>query len=232
MTELPTFKLGRRTIVLGRHVHHDPRSRDYPAATGPVQDVMWHHRATILNQGQLGSCTGNAMAQCLGTDPLWHKGVRTSEKKAQDIYSLGTKLDDIPGQWPPTDTGCSGLGVGKAAKTLGYISKYTHAFGIEHAKAAIAVSPFLSGTEWLKSMFQVDANGFVTVDGDVEGGHEYEAAGYSLKKRAFAFINSWGVRWGVAIPELGIKGGGGFWIAESDYNDLLNAQGDILVPVV
>ena len=53
---------GRR---LGRHIHHDPRSRDYQAHQA-TQIVSVTHQATGLpfDQGHIGSCTANALCGC------------------------------------------------------------------------------------------------------------------------------------------------------------------------
>jgi hypothetical protein len=58
---------------LKRHVRHDDRSRDYPFDTSGLTIVSAKHtrRIPVLDQGQLGSCTGNAGIGCLGTDPYY-----------------------------------------------------------------------------------------------------------------------------------------------------------------
>jgi hypothetical protein len=58
---------------LGRHVLHDSQSRRFPVDTAGLSIVSVRHtrRIAILDQGQLGSCTGNAGVGCLGTDPYY-----------------------------------------------------------------------------------------------------------------------------------------------------------------
>lgn len=104
---------------LGRHVEHDPRSRDYPfevAAATPLRKTLWRRYGRVLDQGQLGSCTGNAIVGALNTLPLRKTGAAAlTEKDAVSIYGSATAIDSIPGQYPPTDTGSSGLAVCKSA---------------------------------------------------------------------------------------------------------------------
>src|SRR5436190_21737202 len=127
---------------LGRLLQHDPRSREYPAkAAAQIRSVTHTHHGIVLDQGDTSSCTGNAMAQCLMTDPFWRKGRDLDEVQARILYGMATKLDGLPGEFPPDDTGSSGLGAAKAAKALGYISAYHHAFGIEHALTASPSPP-------------------------------------------------------------------------------------------
>lgn len=55
------------TYSLGRIVQHDPRSLAFVAATAPLKTVTHRLSGQVLDQGNLGSCTGNAMAQALNT---------------------------------------------------------------------------------------------------------------------------------------------------------------------
>lgn len=219
------------TGPLGRHVEHDPRSRNYPAATVGVATVWWPHHYSVLNQGNTGSCTGNAATQCLATGDVYRKPFRPSEATARKVYSIATTLDSIPGSFPPDDTGSTGLAVAKACKQLGYIGSYTHAFGLGHARGAIGVAPFIVGTDWYESMFNPDPDGTVHPVGEIAGGHEYLCLGYEETTDRFAFLNSWGRKWGVPIPEAHVTGGG-FFMAAADLGKLLADQGDIVSFVV
>lgn len=215
---------------LGRHVEHDETSRGFahPADTPVTHPVMWAHTGHVLDQGQLGSCTGNAITQALATGPLFHVGYVPSEDLAVKIYELATRLDNVPGQYPPTDTGSSGIGAAKACQRLGLIHSYQHAFGITHAQAVIGHSPFIVGTDWYEGMFTPDQQGFVHPTGQVAGGHEYLILGWDPAQDAWTALNSWGT-WGVGIP--GIATTGLFHLHGVDFSQLLAAQGDITVPV-
>lgn len=60
--------------ALGRVVDHDERSRLYQARLATTQrSVLWGHHAPVLDQGELGSCTGNAFEMLLS-----HKGDATA----------------------------------------------------------------------------------------------------------------------------------------------------------
>jgi hypothetical protein len=224
---------------LGRIVEHDPRSLYYPAPkTEQPRSAHWRHYGRILDQGQLGSCTGNAMTQWLMTGEAFrgrhHRpGRYLTETEAVRIYSAATKIDGAEGEYPPDDTGSSGLAVAKVAQQLGYVSRYSHAFGIDHAEATISLSAFLVGSEWTERMFDPDADGFVYPDGDVAGGHEYLCVGWDQPSDVWTFVNSWGADWGVAAKELGgFMPGGCFRMRGKDFAELLNRQGDITVPML
>lgn len=62
---------------LARHIHHDDRSRAYAFPTAGLTVVSAKHvrRIPVLDQGDLGSCTGNAGVGCLGTDPFYATAV-------------------------------------------------------------------------------------------------------------------------------------------------------------
>jgi len=115
------------------------------------------------------------MAGALMTDPLWRKGRHLDNVQARILYGMATKLDGLPGELPPDDLGSSGLGVAKAAKALGYISAYHHAFGLEHALAALTLRPVIVGLEWLTGCDEPDDEGLVRYVGRTRGGHGVEA---------------------------------------------------------
>jgi hypothetical protein len=82
---------------LGRHVEHDPRSRAFSAGTAAIKTVSHKRHGKPFNQGNLGSCTGNAMAGLLMTEPFWVRGRVLTEKDAVALYKAATKLDSISG---------------------------------------------------------------------------------------------------------------------------------------
>jgi hypothetical protein len=225
---------------LGRWVEHDPRSLQFAHGVLPktaIKSVDWTRRAPIFDQGQLGSCTGNAAAGLVATDSATRTGLTTvvlandpnaswpvDENLAVEVYKLATTLDNVSGAYPPDDTGSSGIGAAKALKKLGLATGYTHAFSLDALKSALQTGPVMVGTVWTESMFNVSAaTGFVDVihDSPVAGGHEYVISAYNATTKSFRMDNSWGDGWGVR---------GSAWLLEADVQWLLSQQGDVTVP--
>lgn len=223
---------------LGRHVEHDERSRMF-AFSRPVppplldHTVIWESSAPILEQGNLGSCTGNAAAQLINTDLFLpvrrakHRPAWLNEHDAVHLYSKATVLDNISGHYRPDDTGSSGIGVAKSLKFYNYIDHYEHCFTWEQFLAGIVTQPVLFGTLWTDQMFVPDAKGVVSVgtisDATVAGGHEYLCRGINFEKSVCLFRNSWGDTWNPVMK-------GEFCMSFSDVKKLLANQGDVTVP--
>jgi hypothetical protein len=155
---------------LGRHVHHDERSWAYrrPAtiAREDLRPVLHRRHGHIYDQGHLGSCTGNALAGALMTDPLYRPHHNYAEKTAVRLYSRATALDGFDGTYPPDDTGSSGLAVCKAAQGYGMISSYEWAMGITDALAALQRGPVITGVNWRTGYDYPDSNGLVRLTGE------------------------------------------------------------------
>lgn len=209
---------------LGRHIEHDPRSFDFVAERAP-QIVSVTHQATglPLNQGEIGSCTANALCGALDSAPDYTATTPLDEAQAVHLYELETKLEGHP--YPPNDPGGSGLMVCKAAKQLGLIASYKHAFGVQHALEALVLRPVITGISWYTSFDTPDpSTGLVelTADATVRGGHEIVADGIDADKELVWFWNSWGTQFGL---------GGRFCMAFKTWETLLENQGDVTVPI-
>lgn len=222
----PNFVLDDHRPVsfrLGRHVEHDEASKQFPAERAPSLVSVEHVRASgPFNQGDLGSCTGNAMAGVLDTLPWKHHSL--GERTAVKLYELATTLDGIPGEYPPTDTGSSGLAVCKAAQKLGYISRYSHAFGLQHALEALVIAPVIMGIAWYDSFDNPPDTGIlaITPGASVRGGHELEVSKLDVENKLIGGWQSWG-DWGPLH---------GRWLMSWDtFGELLDQQGDVTVPV-
>ena len=213
---------------LKRHIEHDSESRRYAYVPKhyTLTSVVHTRHIPILDQGQLGSCTGNAGVGALSIDPMFSvtpKSIKYSldEKGAVSLYSDAEVIDGS-GAYPPNDNGSSGLSIAKALKSAGLISGYQHAFTLNDALAALVAGPIMVGINWYDRMFTPDADGRVHPAGKVVGGHEIVARELdSLNSRVW-FDNSWGAGWGK---------GGRFYLTYADFGTLLSQQGDVTVLV-
>lgn len=223
MTDTP-FPLGRRL-----EPNHDPRSFSFPApAAAALRNAKHRLYGRPLDQGSLGSCTGNAAAHALNCAPFHQPRHRLYwEPTAVNFYSHATMIDPYDGTYPPEDTGSDGMSVLKVLKNLGKIGSYRHAFGLDHALHALVEGPWIMGVQWTQDMFQPDRRGFIYPTGAVAGGHEicanqlqvdlaYPGGGYVQGPQ------SWG-KWGPI---------GGMWrLTFKDLGDLLARDGDVTVPL-
>jgi hypothetical protein len=220
---------------LNRHVRHDDASWNYRFPTEGLSIVSAKHtrRIPVLDQGQLGSCTGNAGIGCLGTDPFYatvpsrvqpllvaQGAYPFTEEGAVQLYSDATAADDYPGQYPPTDTGSDGLTIAKVLTARGQISGYQHTFTLKDALLALTQTPFITGVNWYENMFDPDQDGRVYPTGDLAGGHEFVADELDVENKRIWFSNSWGKSWGV---------NGRFYLTWDDYAELLSQQGDVTI---
>lgn len=220
---------------LGRHVEHDTRSLAFAVENMlerllPAKTVEWQRFSPILDQGDIGSCTGNAMAGWLGCWPHVRDAADADafdEDAALKLYELATRLDHVPGQYPPDDTGSSGLAVAKAAKQLGYISGYGHALSVDGLLHALQTAPVIVGVPWFQGFDRPDSSGVVKPTGTIRGGHEFLIRGYEHgQTEATSMLladNSWGSAWGVR---------GSFLFSVATWRVLAANQGDVTIPRV
>lgn len=212
---------------LGRHIEFDERSRAfaYALSAGPLVSAMWERHCAPYDQGDLGSCTGNAMAGALMTGPLFEEGRLLAEADAVSLYEAATRLDRIPGYYPPDDTGSSGLAVAKAAKQRGWISAYHHAFGLSAALHALSKGPVIIGINWWSSFDSPEGDSaelVITSDAEIRGGHEIVLDRIDVESGFVGGTNSWGEGWG---------DDGRFVMTFGTFGSLLRQQGDVTVPV-
>lgn len=225
---------------LGRHVEHDSRSRNFPVTTPPpkkLQTVYWGDSAPVLDQGNLGGCVGWTGADILNTElygsvrQAKNNGQSYTDKDGLTFYEAATHADNIPGAYPPVDSGSTGLGLAKALKKLGLIDRYTHAFTWAQFLASMAVGPVALGTLWTNRMFNPDRNGVVHVgalsNSTIAGGHEYMCRGINVEKSLALCRNHWRPSWNPKA--LGPKLPGEFWLPVPDLKTLLANQGDVTV---
>jgi hypothetical protein len=214
---------------LGRHVNHDPRSRRFPVrADVPIVSVRHERHVPIFDQGETGSCTGNAAVGCMGTGPFFGSVIDPrfpfDEGGAVVCYSRATQLDNYPGTYPPEDTGSDGLSVAKALVEAGEISGYEHAFSLEQGLQALMSRPLIVGVNWMNDMFAPDPWGIVHPTGSLAGGHEFIWDEHDAAQGLEGFTNSWGEGWGDR---------GRFYMHTEEWERLLAQDGDVtsFVPI-
>lgn len=212
---------------LGRHIQHDSRSRQYAFDTAgiTVADVRHLRNMPVFDQGDIGSCTGNAAVGCLGTDPLFAKlplHPDLTEALALKTYQIATTLDEDRDAYPPVDTGSTGLAAAKALQQQGLIVGYQHTFTFEAFLKALRMFPVMLGINWYSSFDKPLDNGLIRIShtAQVRGGHEVYAD--EIVGQHIGFTNSWTSAWGRQ---------GRAYLSFDDVERLLSEKGDVTVPV-
>jgi hypothetical protein len=209
------MRLGRNMWLDARSLEHMIEN-DVAAMSGGIKNQMWDRKIAILDQGQVGSCTGNAGTGALGTEPFYSKGgqavlpdpkdAKALEKFAVQLYTDATIVDGYPGQYPEQDTGSSGLAICKVLKTRKTITGYRFARTAYGLLQMLQAGPVLQGMPWYNAFFEPKDKAFI--DGDKNwlasgkaGGHEVEAIGVELDTHdafnsVITYANSWATTWG------------------------------------
>lgn len=219
---------GGARLPLGRHVYHDSRNLYYRhQRTAPVIVTRLHTRQIpILDQGDVGSCTGNGEVGVLGTEPNWGdlpSGHATlDEALALKVYS-GAETIDGDGPYPPNDNGSSGPSAAKSAMKLGLISGYTHCLSLADVLDALQTRAVSIGINWYDS-FDPYTTGLMTISNgaEVRGGHEPMLRGVDAEAKTVFGDNSWGLSWGMQ---------GSFEMSWDTLTRLLAEDGDGTVSV-
>lgn len=204
---------------LGRNLELDSDSLKFlaPQVT-TIKPVDHPSPIPILDQGQLGSCTGNAgtrhVAQLYGADytkvaldkHTLNGDASNDEQFAIALYHEATVKDGYPGVYPPDDTGSSGLGVCKALKAAGLVSKYTWATTLRSFASMLQSGSVAIGMPWYEAFFSPDPHGFIDTpnwqSSQIAGGHEIYVRGieawddHDPTKVVFTLDNSWNTSWG------------------------------------
>lgn len=219
---------------LGRHVHHDPKSRQYAfkldqPLTAPLASVEHKILLDVLDQGSIGSCVPNTGTEFLAWEVIF-KTLPVDVQRvlgqpfAVDLYREVTRADPFDGAWEPDDTGTDGLSLAKVLKTRGLISGYVHTFDPASALVALQKSPLAIGIQWLSGCDNPDANGLISYTGYIRGGHEVLVVGYDAENQLVKIRNHWTKFWGV---------NGHAFMTVADFTRAIKNNGDvtILVPL-
>jgi hypothetical protein len=225
MFEIHTIE--ERTIPgkrLGRHINHTARmaARAYAGPRVTVASVNWTRHTPILDQGDVGSCTGNAMTGALGTGPLWdslppgHPSL--DEAEALALYSAAEVIDGS-GPYPPNDDGSTGPSVARAALNARLIAGDVTYTDLDSVLQALMRGPVILGINWYSSFDNPAADGTVSISraAYIRGGHEVLARIVDVNSQTIGLDNSWGTSWGLA---------GSFRMGYSTVGRLLAEQGD------
>ena len=187
---------------LGRNIHFDLQSATLPVnelfrPKAVVKSRVWG-RPGPFDQGDTGSCTGQAVAGLVMTAPIADTGV--DEGTAMEIYELATKIDPFPSSYPPDDTGSSVLAAMQAAQQRGYITSYRWCFSLQDVLQALStVGPVAIGINWYTSFDQPDTHGHITLapGATIRGGHALNLTSVDTNTNRVGGWNSWGANWGV-----------------------------------
>ena len=185
-----------------------------------LRTVRHKRMVPIFDQGSLGSCTGQAAIGCVSTTPFRHRG---TQAEAVQLYKRATLIDAIPGSYPPSDTGSTGLAVMKALKERRLITGYVHAFGLEQTLRALSIRPGITGFAWRSGLDRPSPRGVARYVGSIRGGHEVALLGLDVVQRLVWFANSWGRGWGYR---------GYFAMSYDDYAKALADHGDATFPLL
>jgi hypothetical protein len=218
---------------LGRHVEHDSRSKAYALSedlfgAGVYTSATHTVNAPVLDQANVGACTGFGTEACVSTDPFYGAipttvaarptgDVDTDNQQGYSLYSSATHLDNIKGSWKPDDTGSSGLAAAKAAMKAGLIAGCQHALSLDAALKGLGKLACITGVNWYEGFDNPDSSGRVKISGSVRGGHEFCVFAIDVANRLVGGRQSWGLGYGLD---------GVFWFSWDDWGRLLDEQGD------
>jgi hypothetical protein len=217
-----------RPLPLGRNQVHDSRNLAYPhrRSGAALRSVLHDRHIPILDQGDVGSCTGDGEVGVLGCDPNFAavpKGIILNQDLAYQVYS-GAEQIDGNGPYPPNDYGSSGPSAAKAAMKMGLISGYTHCLSLADVLDALQSQAVSIGINWYDSFDSPPSSGLLTISpgAQVRGGHEPMLRGIDVDKQEVFGDNSWGSSWGVQ---------GSFSMGWPTLDRLLHEDGDGTVSV-
>jgi hypothetical protein len=224
---------------LGRQRMTDSRSAAYRYVRRPVlavKDTEWPRNIPILDQGNIGSCEGNAELGCAASGPIYSALgpklrvlVGKGEPEALALYARATALDGYPGvfTYPPPggeDTGTDSTSASKAAQEAGLISGYLHAADLASTLDALMLGPVNLGIDWYDSFDDPASDGLVEIapSAVVRGGHALCARAVDAGRARVWLDNSWTDSWGVK---------GRCCMAFDTLSQLLETGGECVVPV-
>ena len=188
-------------------------SHAYAGSSDPSTDGPLWERGPVLDQGNFGTCVGNAWAGWGNAAPIEDSYTETD---ARAIYYEATCIGgacDSTGQ-----NGSSTRDGAKAMQKRGKLTAYAFATGLPEIEEWLDHhGPVVIGINWTDPMFTPDADGTVHYTGTVAGGHEIVIVQNVRSKGKKRVRNSWSATWGA---------GGDFYLIDADLQKLLGDGGD------
>ena len=210
----------------GRRISKDERDKQYlmrrllaPARAVLPTSKTWKIAAKNLDQGDYGTCVGNAWTNFLRCAPIQ---TTANESMALKIYDAAILLDEWTDNDHDTDRqmGTSVRGGAMAVTNMGRLNSYLWAFELQPAvEWVLTMGPVVLGTTWYSSMMKPDAQGIVQIKTNARslGGHSYLWRGADTKKALAYCVNSWSDSWGLS---------GNFAIPFKDLETLIHDEGE------
>lgn len=209
----------------------DEKSKKFTVIRGVDYSNKYIYRwplREVLDQGEEGACVGFGWTAAIGSSPIRQK-LPNNNTFAFGIYDFAKYIDEWEGE---NYDGTSVLAGAKTLNKLGLIKGYNWCFNTNDIITALhEFGPVVIGVPWYEGMYQTDDRYFVTINGQLVGGHcltiyAYNPKKYNRKtkekKPTFYWRNSWGKSYG--------RNGSGY-ITQEDLKYLLHQDGEACVPV-
>lgn len=182
---------------LDRLPQFDVRSRGHDIRTlvedKPLKSRGWNVPA-VLDQGSEGACVGFSWTHELIATPK-RVILVSGRDRARQLYKRAQQLDQWEGE---QYSGTSVLAGAKAVLEGGWITSYRWAFTYDDVLRAVAYEgPVVLGIDWYEGMYNPGSNGYLSVTGQVVGGHAILCSAVHLAHKRVVLHNSWGRDWGM-----------------------------------
>lgn len=154
-----------------------------------------------LDQGDLGSCTGNSplvarlrlpfqMETLPGSWATWTTPEQF-QPLAVSIYAGATTIDPFEGTYPPTDTGSDVASAMSVATAMGLFTGYRSVSSLAELQVALNRGPCVLGIDWFEGFYYPSRCGEISMTGPVMGGHAIALVGDDPDKKQMWLENSW-----------------------------------------
>jgi hypothetical protein len=199
----------------------DPRTLQYPLEEAITTDLPWTYRywraAPTMDQGREGACVGHGVIGAVQSAPI-DADMRDAQTAAFGLYHIAQFYDEWQGQGYEGTSVVAGLTI---AKMLGMVGEFRRPTSVsEFADGIATIGPGVIGVNWRSGMMEPDANGWIHVTGNIEGGHCVYVSGVNKVARKFKIEQSWG-------EDHGIRGA--VWCSWDDMDLSLSDDGEAYV---